>query len=110
MAFEEDLGVFFAPSDFARPFTLRRSGEADVVFHALFDSPDEVALAGHGINADQQLLYATDTVNLRDGDTLIDGGAQGIAAGAVWRVRGNPMRTGDGRTSTVLLSKNWNSQ
>ena len=83
-----DLAVFYGP-EFAREFTHAPTG---VVFRAIFGVADQHALDGYAITAEFEIQYPS-------------AGGDGVEAGTVWKVRGNPMRIIDGLESSVLLSR-----
>ena len=96
-----DLAVFYGP-EFAREFTHAPTG---VVFPAIFGVADQEGLDGYTITAEHEINYPFASVQLNDGDLIVDSGSDDVPAGTEWIVRGTPMRANDGRQCTVLLSR-----
>jgi hypothetical protein len=94
---EDDLGMFFDVGDFAVECTRRRAATADVVFAAILASTDEDALDGHAITGVHHLHYATEDVELQEGDRVVSGGH-------TYKVR-RADRVNDGRESVALLRR-----
>jgi len=92
---EDDMGVYFAPGEFAVPCTRERLGAADAHFAGIVSHADEDALDMHAIGAVHRLSYATAAVDLEAGDLV-------WAEGVCWRVR-RVDRVNDGSESVALL-------
>lgn len=98
MLVDDDMSVFFNP-DFASEWTrLSGVGVAAVPFPAIRGVQDVEALQGFALNAETEITYITGDVDLRDQQLL-----QVAGSATVWRVQGEPVRTGDGATSTARI-------
>lgn len=98
MLVDDDKGVFFS-ADFCATWTrLAGVDYASVQFPAIHGVQDVDALQGFAQGAEHELCYATDDVDLCEGQLLQQQGHS-----VVWRVRKDPVRGTDGLTSTVLL-------
>lgn len=94
----DDMTVFFN-SDFASTWTRLLDVDcAEVPFAAIKGVQDVEGLQGYALSADHELSYITSDVDLREGQLLQEQGKP-----ALWRVRAEPVRAGDGATSTVLI-------
>lgn len=97
---DDDMAVFFS-ADFCTTWTRLVGADSAVVqFAAIYGVQDVDALQGYALGAEHELCYATDDVDLCEGQLLQQQGQP-----AVWRVRKDPVRGADGLTSTVLLGK-----
>lgn len=94
---EDDLDLFFGAGDFAVECTRQRVATPDVVFAAILASTDEDALDGHAITGVYRLHYATEDVELQEGDLVVTGGH-------TYKVR-RADRVNDGRESVALLRR-----
>lgn len=96
---DDDMRTVFFNPDFAATWTRLVDAEnALVEFPAIKSVEDMEGLQGYTLSADHELTYITDDVNLHEGQLL-----QEVGKPALWRVRREPQRTGDGATSTVLI-------
>lgn len=96
---DDDLGtVFFSPEVAATWTRLADADNAVVQFPGILGVEDVEGLQGYTLSADYELTYITGDVDLHAGQTLQQAGKP-----ALWRVRREPLRTGDGSTSTVLI-------
>lgn len=97
---DDDMTVFFNP-DFAATWTrLAGVGHLSVEFPAIRGVQDVDALQGYALSADHELSYVTGDVDLHEGQLL-----QLVGDASTWRVRREPLRTGDGLTSTVQIGR-----
>jgi len=95
---DDDMSVFFN-ADFALIWTrLAGAGVAAVPFPAIRDVEDVDALQGYALNAQYDLSYITADVDLHDQQLLQEAGSA-----TIWRVQGEPERTGDGATSIARI-------
>ena len=95
---DDDMSVFFN-ADFCATWTRLVGVDCAVVqFPAIRGVQDVEALQGYALNAETEITYITDDVELKEKQLLQEAGSA-----TVWRVQGNPVRTGDGAISTARI-------
>ena len=101
MPMVDDDPVVFFNADFVTHWTrLAGADVAAVSFPAIHGVQDAEGLQGYALTADSEITYITGDVDLHEGQLLTQSGSA-----TTWRVRREPLRTGDGMTSTVLIGQ-----
>jgi hypothetical protein len=97
---DDDMAVFFG-ADFATTWTRLVGADCSLVpFPAIHGVQDVEAMQGYVLNAECEITYITGDVDLKDKQLLQQSGSA-----TIWRVQGDPVRGGDGATSTARIGK-----
>lgn len=105
--FTEDLGVFYAESDFAHRCTRERPGEDEAVFAGILATTDRALFEGQMTAGVHELRYATAAADLAEGDTVRTQRLQAdgtYTEPEAWRVLRQPERVNDGAEALAYLT------
>lgn len=103
----DDLGMFYAETDFAHRCTRERPGEDDAVFSGILATVDQALFNGNMTAGVHQVRYPTAAADLAEGDVVRT--QQLLADGSytepeAWRVLRAPDRVNDGAESLAYLT------
>lgn len=103
----DDLGVFYAETDFAHRCTRERPGEDDAVFSGILATVDQALFNGNMTAGVHQVRYPTAAADLAEGDIVRTQQLQADGSYTepeAWRVLRTPDRVNDGAESLAYLT------